>query len=140
MTESDGNRLQNLYEDLRVSELAHEDALRLMLARILTSPAFLYRLEVPPSGEQPSRVSDVELTNRLSYFLWSSMPDRELMDLALKGRFRVRSALEAGSTHDGRPQVTAMAIHFACQWLGIRNFDQHDEKNEGLYPNFVSLR
>lgn len=141
VTESDRNRLQNLYEDLRVSELAHEDALRLMLARILTSPAFLYRLEVPPSGEQPSRVSDVELANRLSYFLWSSMPDRELMDLALKGRLQESEVLwKQAQRMMADRKSRRMAIHFACQWLGIRNFDQHDEKNEGLYPNFVSLR
>ena len=141
VTESDRNRLQNLYEDLRVSELAHEDALRLMLARILTSPAFLYRVEVPPSGEQSSRVSDVELANRLSYFLWSSMPDRELMDLALKGRLQESEVLwKQAQRMMADPKSRRMAIHFACQWLGIRNFDQHDEKNEGLYPDFVSLR
>ena len=114
VTESDRNRLQNLYEDLRVSELAHEDALRLMLARILTSPAFLYRVEVPPSGEQPSRVSDVELANRLSYFLWSSMPDRELMDLALKGRLQESEVLwKQAQRMMADRKSRRMAIHFA---------------------------
>ena len=141
VTESDRNRLQNLYGDLRASELAHEDALRLTLARILTSPAFLYRLEVPPSGEQRARVSDVELANRLSYFLWSSMPDRELMDLALQGRLQEPDVLwKQTQRMMADPKSRRMAIHFACQWLGIRNFDEHDEKNEGLYPDFVSLR
>ena len=141
VTESDRNRLQNLYGDLRASELAHEDALRLTLARIFTSPAFLYRLEVPPSGEQRARVSDVELANRLSYFLWSSMPDRELMDLALQGRLQESDVLwKQTQRMMADPKSRRMAIHFACQWLGIRNFDEHDEKNEGLYPDFVSLR
>ena len=141
VTESERNRLQNLYGDLRASELAHEDALRLTLARILTSPAFLYRLEVPPSGEQRARVSDVELANRLSYFLWSSMPDRELMDLALQGRLQEPDVLwKQTQRMMADPKSRRMAIHFACQWLGIRNFDEHDEKNEGLYPDFVSLR
>ena len=69
------------------------------------------------------------------------MPDRELMDLALKGRLQESEVLwnQAQRMMADR-KSRRMAIHFACQWLGIRNFDQHDEKNEGLYPDFVSLR
>ena len=69
------------------------------------------------------------------------MPDQELMDLALKGRLQESEVLwKQTQRMMADPKSRRMAIHFACQWLGIRNFDQHDEKNEGLYPDFVSLR
>lgn len=67
---------------LRKAEIPHEEAIRLTLARVLTSPAFLYRHEKPAAGNTPAPVTDVELASRLSYFLWSSTPDIELREVA----------------------------------------------------------
>jgi hypothetical protein len=141
LSSEDRNRLQQLYERLRDSELEHEQALRLTLARILTSPAFLYRLETAPEGSNASPVSEVELANRLSYFLWSSMPDAELMELAEQGKLSDPEVLwQQTQRMMQHEKARRMAVHFACQWLGIRDFDQHDEKNENLYPDFASMR
>ena len=70
--------LNALYKKLRGEEIPHEEAFRMMLAKILVSPAFLYRLEKPGPGTAQGPVSDWELASRLSYFLWSSQPDDEL--------------------------------------------------------------
>ncbi|MEZ6131789.1 MAG: DUF1587 domain-containing protein [Planctomycetaceae bacterium] len=78
LTAADQETLRNLYRQLRDKGLAHPDAIRLLIARVLTSPAFLYRLETPGDGPKATAVTDVELANRLSYFLWSTLPDAEL--------------------------------------------------------------
>ncbi len=62
--------IHRLYSDLRKQDLDHDEAFRLTLARVLTAPAFLYRLETPQPSETPVAVSDWELANRFSYFLW----------------------------------------------------------------------
>ena len=86
LTDSEKDSLTALYHQLRKQGLPHEDAARLTLARVLVSPAFLYRLEKPPPGVRPASVSDWELASRLSYFLWSSTPDEPLMDTAKAGK------------------------------------------------------
>jgi hypothetical protein len=111
------------------------------MARVLTSPAFLYKLEQPGAGDNAAPVSDLELASRLSYFLWSSIPDDEL-----------RRAAQTGALSDDRqligqvqrmldhPRTRRLAIQFACQWLHLRDFDKNDDKNERLYPEFATLR
>lgn len=141
--------LQTLYHQLRAEGIEHAQAVRLLIARVLTSPAFLYRLETPGHGEQASDVSDSELANRLSYFLWSSLPDAELRQLADAGQL-TQPAADSSSTTDPLwqqtqrllqdPKTRRLAIHFACQWLHVREFDQNDDKNENLYPEFAHLR
>ena len=108
---------------------------------MLTSPAFLYRREVQPGGSQPGPVTDLELASRLSYFLWSSAPDAELRRVAESEKLNDGETL-AQQTHRilADAKTRRLAIQFACQWLQIRNFDQNDEKNEALYPEFASIR
>ena len=133
--------LRNLYSRLRDREVPHEQAIRLMLARVLTSPAFLYKLEKPASEENAAPVSNLELAVRLSYFLWSSSPDDELRSLALAGKLTDETNLikqtERMLEH---PRTRRLAIQFACQWLHLRDFDQNDDKNEKLYPEFAQRR
>ncbi|MDF1840218.1 MAG: DUF1592 domain-containing protein [Rubripirellula sp.] len=133
--------LMNFYRDLRADEMPHEEAVRLILARVLTSPAFLYRREVQPDGNQPQPVTDLELASRLSYFLWSSVSDAELLHVAESGGLSDDSALAEQTQRMLKdPRTRRLAIQFACQWLHLRNFDQDDNKNEKLYPEFVTLR
>ena len=134
---ADDKELRNLYTQLRANELGHEDAIRLTLARVLTSPDFLYKSEQP--GKQTRPVSGVELATRLSYFLWSSGPDAELIQIAdqLQDPAVLRRQTQRLLTAD---KINRLALEFGCQWLGIRDFDQLDEKNERLYPEFKSLR
>ncbi len=102
-----------------------EQGLELAIEAMLVSPNFLFRIEHdahPTDARRAHPVSDVELASRLSYFLWSSMPDDELMALAEAGR--LRPALDAQVKRmlaDGRS--SALAENFAGQWLELRNLD-----------------
>jgi mono/diheme cytochrome c family protein len=133
--------LRGLYRRLRERELSHEEAFQLTLARVFVAPAFLYRLEAAPSGKQPGPVSNWELANRLSYFLWSSLPDTELREVAATGRLVDPNVL-AGQARRmlADAPVRRLATEFACQWLHIYEFDTLDEKSERHFPSFVGLR
>jgi len=77
----------------------------------------------------------------LSYFLWSSLPDAELRGLAVAGKLTAEKTLLAQARRMLDDERTRrLAIQFACQWLHIRDFDQNDDKNEKLYPQFATLR
>jgi hypothetical protein len=141
LTSHETDNLRRLYNELRAQEIEHDEAIRLLLSRVLVAPAFLFRLEQPGPGEKSNPVSDWELASRLSYFLWSSMPDALLRKTAASGRLRHPQTLVAETERmlkDAR--VRRMAIEFACQWLHIREFDQLDEKSERHFPEFGALR
>ena len=141
LTTMEQSDLRNLYQKLREAEIVHEDAIRLTLARVLTSPAFLYRREKQPDGSKAAPVSDLELATRLSYFLWSSAPDEELTDEAVSSKLSSAEQIRLQTRRMlADPRTRRLAIQFACQWLHLRNFDQNDEKNEKLYPEFAKLR
>ena len=131
----------NLYTSLRQEGQEHDPALRSLLGRVLVSPNFLYRIEQPAAGVDPQPVSSWELASRLSYFLWSSMPDGELFRFAATGSLRDPEVLagQAGRMlkHE---RVRALALEFAAQWLGFREFDQDHGKNERLFPTFARRR
>ena len=90
------------------------------------SPDFLFRIEADPAGVKPGtayRVSDVELASRLSFFLWSSIPDDELLDLAIRGKLRDAKVFDAQVRRmlaDPRAR-TALVQNFFSQWLQVRN-------------------
>ena len=141
LKDSEKQGLRGLYQELRDSEIPHEAAIRLTIARVLTSPVFLYRKEQPAPGDKAAPVSDLELANRLSYFLWSSMPDEELRRVALTGTLSDdRALVEQTRRMLDDPRTRRLAIQFACQWLHVRDFDRNDDKNEKLYPEFAKLR
>ncbi len=133
--------LLSLYEKLRKEGLAHEAAARLTLARVLVAPAFLYKLESPPPGIGSAPVSDLELASRLSYFLWSSNPDSELMSLAAAGKLKDPDVLAAQAQRMLKDQrVRRLASEFGSQWLHVRDFDGFDEKSERHFPEFAAVR
>jgi hypothetical protein len=133
--------LRALYGRLCDEELPHEEALHLMLARILVAPAFLYRVEKPGPGDKAGPVTDWELASRLSYFLWSSQPDDELRQVAASGKLHETDTLLAQTRRMIRDSRTRrLATEFACQWLHIHDFDHLDEKSERHFPTFVGLR
>jgi mono/diheme cytochrome c family protein len=102
-----------------------EAGIETALQRILVSPDFLFRIEQDPRGASPGaayRVSDVELASRLSFFLWSSIPDDELLDRAAKGTLRNRGVLEAEVRRMLRdPRAESLVENFASQWLQLRD-------------------
>ena len=115
-------RLRDLYASLREGGEPHEQAFRQTLASVFVSPAFLYRLEQPGEGSQPTPVSAAELATRLSYFLWSSMPDRELRTLASSGELTQPATLVAQARRMlGHDNARRLAVEFACQWLHLRD-------------------
>jgi hypothetical protein len=141
LTDAESQELRALYRKLRAQDLPHEEAFRLTLARVLVAPSFLYRLEQPGPGTDQRPVSDWELANRLSYFLWSSQPDAELRQVAAEGRLHDTDTLIAQARrllHDGR--MRRMASEFACQWLHISDFAELNEKSERHFPTFAGLR
>jgi hypothetical protein len=102
-----------------------EDGIRLALQRILVSPDFLFRVEADPPGVAPGsayRVSDVELASRLSFFLWSSLPDEELLGLAERGRLKDRAELDRQVRRMlADPRANTLVSSFVGQWLYLRN-------------------
>ncbi len=108
---------------------------RLMLVRVLTSPAFLYRGEKVPDKTGP--VSAHELATRLSYFLWSSAPDDELRSADLGDT----EALVAQARRMLKnPKVRRLADEFGCQYLHVRDVATLDEKSERHFPTFRQIR
>jgi mono/diheme cytochrome c family protein len=104
-----------------------EQGIALALQAILVSPHFLFHIErdrYPTDPTKVHRISDIELASRLSYFLWSSMPDEELLSLAERRRLSVPAVLDAQITRMlADPKAFAMAENFAGQWLEVRNLD-----------------
>ena len=105
---------------------------------ILTSPRFLYLAESDP-GKDPSALDPYELASRLSYFLWSSMPDRELREAAASGRLlETDEVLSQAKRMLRDPRARALAENFAGQWLHLRKLGEmppDPEKNKAYYTN-----
>jgi len=137
LQEKEKTGLRALYEALRKKGAAHEEAFHGVVARVLVAPAFLFRIEKAPPGTAAGPIDDWELATRLSYFLWSSLPDDELRRLAAGGALRDPKVLVAQTQRmikDDR--LRALAIEFGTQWLHVRGFDDLKEKNEKLFPTF----
>lgn len=131
----EAQELRKLYHQILAKGTTPEEAIRGVIQRILVAPAFLFRIESAPPGKEPKRVSDWELATRLSYFLWSSMPDEELRSLAAAGQLHDAKTLEGQARRMlADPRTRSLAIEFGTQWIHVRGFDQHNEKNERLFP------
>jgi hypothetical protein len=132
--------LQTLLKFYRLGSKRGFDAgIELALERLLVSPEFLMRVEQDPQGAPPDvpyRISDLELASRLSFFLWSSIPDDELLETAIQGRLRNPDVLEQQvrrMLRDGRSK--ALVTNFAGQWLYLRNLPVLAPDPE-LFPDF----
>jgi mono/diheme cytochrome c family protein len=137
--EQDG--LQKLYGTLRAEGLEHAAAVRMLLAGVLTSPEFLYRGERPAKGMAAVPVSDQELATRLSYFLWSSLPDDELRAAAAAGKLRDPDVLAAQARRMlADPKVRRLAAEFGCEYLHVGDVATLDEKSETHFPTFKAVR
>ena len=116
-------------------EAGVETALRALLA----SPEFLFRIERDPEGAapgEPYRVTGLELASRLSFFLWSSLPDDELLDAAAAGGLRDPAALRAQARRMlADPRAATLTTNFASQWLHLRNLDAV-RPDARLFPDF----
>ena len=104
-----------------------EDGVELAIRRLLVSPEFLYRIETDPEGAAPGApypVADLDLASRLSFFLWSSIPDDELLAAAEAGRLRDPGELERQVRRlVADPRSETLTTNFAAQWLQLRNLE-----------------
>lgn len=116
-----------------------EEGIQLAVQAVLVSPYFLFRWELDPTAEKPDSVrslSDYEMASRLSYFLWSSLPDDELFALAEKGLLHHQEIVEGQVKRMlNDPKAKALVESFASQWLTIRNLDTTTPDVE-LFPEF----
>jgi mono/diheme cytochrome c family protein len=116
------------YNDARMRGGDFDAGIRAGLARILASPAFVFRSESDPANLPEGaahRITDLELASRLSFFLWSSIPDDELMNLATAGRLRDPLVLQAQVKRMIADQRSdALMNDFTGQWLQLRNLDK----------------
>jgi mono/diheme cytochrome c family protein len=121
-----------------------ESGIELALRSILVSPKFLFRFEAQPASTAPNtpyRISDLELATRLSFFLWSSIPDDALLDVAVKGTLRRPEVLQQQVRRMlADPKSQALVDNFAGQWLHLRNVQVHQPSPETLFHFDDNLR
>ena len=127
-----------LYRTARAED-DFDAGIEMAVAAVLVSPHFLFRVESDPAGvtpRTPYRVSDLELASRLSFFLWSSIPDDELLDDAEKGRLHEPAVLERQVRRMlADPRSQSLVNNFAAQWLHLRNLDSITPDMR-LFPDF----
>lgn len=123
-----------LFEKIRGQKPGFVEAIKVPLAAVLVSPHFLYLAE--PDIDQPRTLNPYELASRLSYFLWSSMPDDELYRLAATSEILKPSVLVAQATRMMEdPRHEALVRNFAGQWLGLRKVGANPPVKD-LYPEY----
>jgi hypothetical protein len=114
-----------------------EEGVRRALTRALASPNFLYRIQTAPDNLAPGEVyeiDDLELATRLSFFLWSSIPDRELLDLAIAGKLSDPAVMNQQIDRMIEdPRSFTLSSNFAYQWLGLSKLDEINPDG-GVYP------
>ncbi len=139
VTRDDVAPLLRFYERGR-TEGGFDLGIRQAIERLLVSPEFLFRIELDPASAKPNvayRLTDLQLASRLSFFLWSSIPDDELLDLAAGGQLTNPRTLQA-QVHrmlaDDRSQ--AFIENFAGQWLYLRDLLSVKRPDDRLFPDF----
>jgi hypothetical protein len=140
VTPTDVEVPMSFYQRARKGGGSFDDGIRAGVARVLSSPYFLYRIEKDPA-EAPAGaahpVSDVELASRLSFFLWSSIPDETLLDLATAGRLRAPGLLAAQVQRMLEDQrADALVENFTGQWLQLRNLEAKTVPDLLVFPDF----
>jgi hypothetical protein len=139
ITDSERDRLVGLYEAERAKGRDFEAGVQTGLAYILVAPQFLFRVEQDPAGAAPGalyRINDLELATRLSFFLWGSLPDDELIDVASAGNLskpdELRKQVERMLADE---RATTLANSFASQWLYLRNL-RASTPDMYVFPDF----
>jgi mono/diheme cytochrome c family protein len=137
-TDADVAALLKSYQTGR-ARAGFEAGLETALRHLLVSPEFVFRVELEPRNVAPGgvyRISDPELASRLSFFLWSSIPDDELLDLATRGKLADPVVLDRQVRRMlADPKSNALISNFVSQWLQIRNLDSVRPDLQ-LFPNF----
>ena len=139
VTDADLTGAMTFYQEGR-RQGSFEDGIQKGVLAILASPKFLYRYSTPPAGKQPGqayRISDLELASRLSFFLWSAVPDEALIDIAAAGKLREPGVLEQQVRRMlADPRAESLATNFAAQWLNLRGLDLVNP-DTNLFPDYT---
>ena len=139
VTADDVGKLMTFYEAGR-EEQGFEGGITRAIERLLVSPSFLFRVATDPAEVTPGapyRISDLELASRLSFFLWSSIPDDELLRVAADGRLRDPVVLEQQVTRMlASPKSDVLVKNFTGQWLQLRNLEA-SSPNQVVFPYFT---
>jgi hypothetical protein len=116
-----------------------DDGIQAALQRILADVEFVYRGEPEPTtvvAGKPYRITDLALASRLSFFLWSSIPDDELIDIAAAGKLRTPAVLEQQVRRMLKdPRAAELISNFTGQWLGVRSL-KTSEPIVNIFPDF----
>jgi mono/diheme cytochrome c family protein len=140
VTASDVEAPMKFYKQARERGGNFDAGIRSGVSRILSSPSFLYRVEKDPATLKAGAahsVTDVELASRLSFFLWSSIPDEKLLNAAIAGQLRAPGVLDAQVRRmvaDDRSD--ALVSNFAGQWLQLRNLESKVAPDLLMFPDF----
>jgi hypothetical protein len=138
-TPSDVAALTDFYRAGRSEGGSFDDGIEAVLQRVLADPEFVYRSETEPAGlpaGKSYRIGDLALASRLSFFLWSSVPDDELIDLAAQGKLKDPAVLERQVRRMlADPKSSALVANFTGQWLGLRSL-KTSEPAVNLFPDF----
>jgi mono/diheme cytochrome c family protein len=136
------DRIVSFYRILREKDgLNHKEAVRDSIVSVLMSPHFCYLTLSAGKGESTQRgtrpLSDHALASRLSYFLWASMPDEELLAHAQGGDLHRREVLIKQARRMLRaPRARGLALEFGGNWLDFRRFEEHNSVDRGRFPSF----
>jgi mono/diheme cytochrome c family protein len=138
VTDADLQRLMSFYQS-GARNGGFEKGIQSALQRILASPKFVFHVEGQPADAKDGeayRISDLELASRLSFFLWSSIPDDELLQVASKGQLKTPAVLaQQVRRMIADPKAEALATNFAAQWLYLRNL-KNMQPNSEEFPDF----
>jgi hypothetical protein len=139
VTDPEIDRLMRLYDQAERQGDRHENGVRLLLKAVLVSPHFLLRVERDrPDAREAYPVNDHELAVRLSYFLWSTMPDRELISLANQQKLSNPAVLEQQVRRMlADRKARALTDYFAVQWLQLRKLREARPSQE-FFPSFTN--
>jgi len=137
--DADVQSLMRFYQEERSNTGRFEAGIEMGLRRILADPEFVFRFEAPPVAVPPGvpyRITDPQLASRLSFFLWSSVPDDELLTLAAQGKLHDPAVLERQTRRMLEdPRSRALVTNFAGQWLYLRDLKSaNPDSNE--FPDF----
>ena len=138
-TVGDQTTLMKFYQAARSDGGSFDDGIEAVLQRVLADPEFIYRSEAEPANlaaGKTYRINDTALASRLSFFLWSSVPDDELINLASQGKLREPAVLERQVKRMlADPRSDALVSNFTGQWLGVRSLKTM-EPVVNLFPDY----
>jgi len=138
LTEKEQQSLRAFYDQQMSADPDHRKAVRALLARILVSPSFLYRLEQASQQSGVKPLSEWELASRLSFFLWSSVPDEELRRAAAAGELNQPEGLNRQVKRMlAEEKARRFSTEFFGQWLGFYRFDQYRGVDPTRFPEFT---